>query len=36
MNARFIQGIFDDKADPGRFSRFGYDWDAERTAVVEL
>ena len=25
MNARFIQGIFDDKADPGRFSRFGYD-----------
>jgi hypothetical protein len=29
MNARFIQGIFDDKADPGRFSRYGYDWDAE-------
>ncbi len=23
MNARFIQGIFDDKADPGRFDRFG-------------
>ena len=23
MNARFIQGIFDDKADPGRFNRFG-------------
>ena len=29
MNARFIQGIFDDRADPGRFSRFGVDWDAE-------
>ncbi len=29
MNARFIQGIFDDKANPSRFSRFGYDWDAE-------
>lgn len=29
MNARFIQGIFDDKAEPGRFSRFGYTWDAE-------
>lgn len=23
MNARFIQGIFDDKADPGRFARWG-------------
>ncbi len=23
MNARFIQGIFDDKADPARFNRFG-------------
>lgn len=23
MNARFIQGVFDDKADPGRFNRFG-------------
>jgi hypothetical protein len=29
-NARFIQGIFDDKADPGRFARYGFDkWDAE-------
>lgn len=25
MNARFIQGVFDDKADPARFARFGYD-----------
>ena len=25
MNARFIQGIFDDKADPARFARFGHD-----------
>ena len=24
MNARFIQGIFDDKADPARFARFGH------------
>lgn len=31
MNARFIQGIFDDKADPKRFARFGWDkWDPER------
>lgn len=29
MNARFIQGIFDDMADPVRFSRFGYQWDAD-------
>jgi hypothetical protein len=30
FNARFIQGIFDDRADPGRFARFGFDaWDAE-------
>ncbi|MDF1514059.1 MAG: cellulase family glycosylhydrolase [Anaerolineae bacterium] len=28
MNARFIQGIFDDKAVPQRFSRFGFEWDA--------
>lgn len=29
-NARFIQGIFDDKADPGRFARYGFDsWDPE-------
>lgn len=28
MNARFIQGIFDDAADPGRFARWGNDsWD---------
>jgi hypothetical protein len=31
MNARFIQGIFDDKADPSRFARFGWDsWDPDR------
>ena len=31
MNARFVQGIFDDAADPGRFARFGWDqWDPER------
>lgn len=29
MNARFIQGVFDDKAEPSRFSRFGLTWDAE-------
>ena len=29
-NARFIQGIFDDKANPGRFARYGFDsWDRE-------
>ena len=30
MNARFIQGIFDDKADPGRFNRFGREFDADQ------
>lgn len=31
MNARFIQGVFDDKADPARFARFGRnEWNAER------
>jgi hypothetical protein len=31
MNARFIQGIFDDKAAPERFARFGWQkWDPER------
>ena len=31
MNARFIQGIFDDKADPKRFARFGWRaWDPRR------
>jgi len=31
MNARFIQGIFDDRADPARFARFGHDtWDPAR------
>lgn len=30
MNARFIQGIFDDKADRGRFNRFGRDFDPDR------
>ena len=30
MNARFIQGIFDDKAEPERFVIFGHDhWDPE-------
>ncbi|MEM7806836.1 MAG: hypothetical protein AAF561_01845 [Planctomycetota bacterium] len=30
MNARFIQGVFDDKADPSRFARFGFDeWNAD-------
>lgn len=30
MNARFIQGVFDDAAAPSRFVRFGQDaWDAE-------
>jgi len=30
MNARFIQGIFDDKADPRRFDRFGLTFDPEK------
>ncbi|MCB0188174.1 MAG: hypothetical protein KDE31_28090, partial [Caldilineaceae bacterium] len=31
MNARFIQGIFDDRADPGRFARWGHEqWDPEQ------
>lgn len=30
MNARFIQGIFDDKADPRRFDRFGKVFDPEK------
>ena len=31
MNARFIQGIFDDKEGPERFTRFGWDeWDPEK------
>ena len=30
MNARFIQGVFDDSADPSRFARFGHaEWDPE-------
>lgn len=30
MNARFIQGVFDDQADPGRFARWGHaTWDPE-------
>ena len=29
MNARFIQGIFDDRAAPERFARWGHEaWDA--------
>lgn len=30
MNARFIQGIFDDKADKARFNRFGKIFDPEQ------
>ncbi len=31
MNARFVQGIFDDAAAPARFARFGWErWDPER------
>ncbi len=31
MNARFIQGIFDDSINPHRFARYGVDrWDAEQ------
>ncbi|TDF98674.1 hypothetical protein [Paenibacillus piri] len=30
MNARFIQGIFDDKADCSRYNRFGRSFDPER------
>lgn len=30
MNARFIQGIFDDKADPARFHRFNREFDPEQ------
>jgi hypothetical protein len=30
MNARFIQGIFDDKSDRQRFNRFGRQFDPER------
>ncbi|MEZ4675120.1 MAG: hypothetical protein R2932_12845 [Caldilineaceae bacterium] len=31
MNARFIQGVFDDKAEPGRFARWGKThWDPEQ------
>ena len=30
MNARFIQGIFDDKADPRRYDRFGRIFDPEQ------
>jgi hypothetical protein len=29
MNARFIQGIFDDRVDPERFNRFGRKFDPE-------
>ena len=37
MNTRFIQGIFDDKADPGRFDRFGrgpYDADTHTNNLI--
>jgi hypothetical protein len=30
LNARFIQGVFDDRAEPGRFARWGHAaWDPE-------
>lgn len=32
MNARFIQGIFDDREDRSRFNRFGREFDPERNA----
>ncbi|MEM9253395.1 MAG: hypothetical protein AAGB29_13690 [Planctomycetota bacterium] len=37
MNARFIQGVFDDAADPARFARFGhgsYDPDAQTDRLI--
>ena len=30
MNARFIQGVFDDAKDPARFNRFGREFDPEK------
>ena len=30
MNARFIQGVFDDKTDAARFNRFGRIFDPDR------
>ncbi len=30
MNARFIQGVFDDKAQPERFNRFGKEFNPDR------
>src|SRR5690554_1991549 len=30
MNARFIQGVFDDKADRARYNRFGRMFDPDR------
>lgn len=30
MNARFIQGVFDDKSDASRFHRFGKEFDAQK------
>ncbi|MEK3885041.1 hypothetical protein [Paenibacillus sp. PL2-23] len=30
MNARFVQGVFDDKADRARFNRFGRNFDPDR------
>lgn len=35
MNARFVQGIFNDTLDPSRFNRFGMKWDADQN-VEEL
>ncbi|MBV7334930.1 hypothetical protein KFU94_43160 [Chloroflexi bacterium TSY] len=36
MNARFIQGIFDDNADPRRFARFGYTEDHTDRLIAAL
>ena len=34
MNARFIQGIFDDKSNPERWARFGVDqWDPDKNTA---
>ena len=37
MNARFIQGIFDDKADPARFARWGHtEWNPETNRSLKV
>lgn len=34
MNARFIQGVFDDKMEPERFNRFGKNLKPERIPKI--